>query len=67
MNGEGTVQDAETRWTFVPQQPWTPGAYSLDVLTALEDPAGNRIGRAFEVTKPPAGERDRITIPFKLR
>ena len=65
--GQGSVQDGERGWSFVPRQPWIPGSYALDVLTALEDPAGNRIGRAFEVTQPQADERERITIPFRLR
>ncbi len=65
--GQVSVQEGERGWSFVPRQPWIPGSYALDVLTALEDPAGNRIGRAFEVTQPRSDERERITIPFKLR
>lgn len=48
---EGSVQvdRNETRWGFTPQQPWRAGDYSLSVDTTLEDLAGNRINRPFEV------------------
>ncbi len=38
-----------TQWRFVPYAAWTTGDYSLQVDTALEDVAGNRVGRPFEV------------------
>ncbi|HXY32998.1 MAG TPA: hypothetical protein VEI07_02160, partial [Planctomycetaceae bacterium] len=41
--------EAETRWTFEPQEPWSTGRYRLLASTRLEDPCGNSIGRAFEV------------------
>ena len=43
------VDEAETRWSFTPAEPWRPGAYQLLALDILEDLAGNQIGRAFEV------------------
>jgi hypothetical protein len=43
------IADAETRWTFEPREPWSAGHYVLAVSTRLEDPAGNSIGRPFEV------------------
>jgi hypothetical protein len=43
------VGDEETRWTFEPSEPWAPGRYVLAVSTQLEDPAGNNLGRPFEV------------------
>jgi hypothetical protein len=67
ITGQVSIEDGERRWRFIPRQPWTPGAYTLDVLTALEDPAGNRIGRAFEVREPAADTAERIAIPFRLR
>ena len=67
VQGDITIEHGETRWTFVPRVPWTPGSYTLDVATSLEDPAGNRIGRAFEVTQPQADERDTISIPVHVR
>lgn len=44
-----TVERGETQWRFVPAQPWQPGEYQLIVNTALEDLAGNKIGRPFDV------------------
>jgi len=48
---EGSIQvdRHETRWQFTPQDPWKAGDYSLSVDTTLEDLAGNRINRPFEV------------------
>ena len=40
---------AETQWRFTPRDPWTAGDYDLVALAFLEDLAGNRIGRPFEV------------------
>jgi hypothetical protein len=47
--GEIRVEADETRWTLTPTEVWAPGRYELIVLSILEDLAGNRIGRAFEV------------------
>jgi hypothetical protein len=46
--GREEVADAETRWVFTPDRPWTPGAYAVRVQRALEDRAGNRFDRAFD-------------------
>jgi hypothetical protein len=64
-----TVEAGETRWHFTPRDPWQPGPHSLIVLTTLEDPAGNRIGRAFEVPGGgPAGKQpDSLSLPFEVR
>jgi len=40
---------SDTRWLFKPLSPWEAGEYEIVALSILEDPAGNRIGRAFEV------------------
>jgi hypothetical protein len=47
--GEVQVLPGETQWQFTPARPWAAGAYSLLALSILEDPAGNRIGRPFEI------------------
>jgi hypothetical protein len=47
--GEVRVESGETRWSFTPERPWRAGAYDLLALSILEDAAGNRIGRAFEI------------------
>jgi hypothetical protein len=47
--GTQAIDRGETRWTFTPAVKWAAGEYQLQVDTALEDLAGNRIGRAFDV------------------
>ena len=49
LEGEIAIEAAETRWRFTPRDAWTPGTYDLVALAFLEDLAGNRVGRAFEV------------------
>lgn len=39
----------ETRWSFVPVEPWQAGKYILRSDAALEDRAGNSLARPFEV------------------
>jgi hypothetical protein len=47
--GRAEVRPGETAWEFTPKEPWEAGAYRLAIDTRLEDRAGNRIGRPFEV------------------
>jgi hypothetical protein len=49
MVGTIAVSDEETCWRFLPDEPWKAGDYALVMDTALEDLAGNSIGRPFEV------------------
>jgi hypothetical protein len=49
MAGTVTIGRQETEWRFIPREPWKAGPYQLVADTALEDLAGNRIGRAFDV------------------
>jgi hypothetical protein len=71
VDGGIAVESGETRWTFRPTAPWRAGAYSLLALDILEDPAGNQIGRAFEVSN--AGAVDKgptsktITLRFNVK
>ncbi len=65
-----SIEAAETRWRFTPRDPWTAGDYDLVALAFLEDLAGNRIGRAFEVDNfertDLTPEPERRTLPFKI-
>lgn len=69
----GTVAVAreETEWRFTPAAPWKPGDYQLTVDTSLEDVAGNRVGRPFDVdtfrqvTK--RVEKPTVSVPFRIR
>jgi hypothetical protein len=68
--GQAQVADAETRWTFTPQDPWPPGDYQLLALSILEDLAGNTIGRPFEVDQfkevDRTAEPEKMTLPFRI-
>ena len=47
--GDIRLEAGETRWIFTPRRPWQAGEYRLLAASILEDVAGNRIGRPFEV------------------
>jgi hypothetical protein len=50
ISGQASVRDSERGWAFVPDQPWVAGReQTLQVLRILEDLAGNKVGRAFDV------------------
>jgi hypothetical protein len=49
IEGDVSLEAADRRWAFRPRAAWSAGEYRLVALSILEDPAGNRIGRAFEV------------------
>lgn len=64
------VEGEERIWRFTPGQAWTPGQYYLAVDGVLEDLAGNRPGKAFDVDTSDASqstEAAAITaIPFTV-
>ena len=69
LAGEIRVEQGETRWTFTPRAPWRPGEYQLVAAATLEDVAGNRIGRPFEVdaVESQGSERARgAVVPFRI-
>jgi hypothetical protein len=49
LDGSVTLDREETVWRFVPSRVWAAGAYRLEVVSTLEDLAGNKIGRTFDV------------------
>ena len=51
MPGKVEIGTHELTWSFTPQSPWPAGAYNIVVFGRVEDLAGNRIGRAFEVNQ----------------
>jgi hypothetical protein len=71
VTGAVSLHREETQWRFEPISPWTPGDYRLQVDTALEDLAGNRVGRPFDVdTFDPITvkvSREAESIPFRLQ
>ena len=69
LAGEIRVEEGETRWIFTPGAPWQPGDYRLVAAATLEDAAGNRIGRPFEVdaVDPQGPGRARgAVVPFRI-
>ncbi|HWA59320.1 MAG TPA: hypothetical protein VG692_18855 [Gemmatimonadales bacterium] len=48
MPGRVILEDHDRRWQFVPDEPWYAGRYAVEVNPALEDIAGNRVGRPFD-------------------
>jgi hypothetical protein len=70
LAGDVRVDEHEAHWTMTPAQAWTSGRYELVALPILEDLAGNRIGRAFEIIsmKRPDDISDQnvTTIPFEI-
>jgi hypothetical protein len=69
----GSVEIArnETEWRFTPANPWRAGQYRIVIDTAIEDLAGNRIGRPFDVdvfdkvTQKIATKT--VSLPLKIR
>jgi hypothetical protein len=68
IDGDVTLDVTDSRWQLVPREPWRAGSYSVVALETLEDPSGNRIGRAFEVPiddgRPPTPQR--LTRAFRI-
>ncbi len=70
VEGSIRVDGDETRWQFTPDGSWRAGDYFLSVDTRLEDLAGNRVNRLFEVDVFERVE-ERITttavsLPFRI-
>lgn len=69
--GAVSIEANETRWRFTPTQPWRAGDHTLVIDMALEDQAGNRIGRPFDVDVfNDVTERitkETTTLPFRIR
>lgn len=68
LPGEIRIVNGETEWRFAPRDAWTPGDYAVSVLPILEDPAGNRIGQAFETLTPDGDNAAKpARLPFTIR
>ena len=68
--GEATIDSDDRAWRFTPATAWTAGPFSLVVLTLLEDPAGNRVGRPFEIemfTSRRTEEQESVTVGFTVK
>jgi hypothetical protein len=71
VTGKVTLTRQESEWRFTPAAPWKAGAYRLQIDPSLEDLAGNRVGRAFDVdTREKASEarhKQGVSLPFQVR
>ena len=68
--GDIRLEAGETRWLFIPHAAWRAGEYRLLASSILEDVAGNRIGRPFEVEALASGrvetEATSAALPFRV-
>ena len=68
VSGESRIQNEERRWSFVPDAPWKGTLQQLKVRDMLEDLAGNKVGRPFDVDRFERVDRSIATgsvqIPF---
>jgi hypothetical protein len=71
IGGDIIVGARELSWSFTPREAWSAGPHQLVALGMLEDLAGNRIGRAFEVdqfdTSDRSSEPEKALVPFTIR
>lgn len=59
VEGQVDLMNDETRWVFRPAEPWKPGRRTIRIDGILEDLAGNRLYRLFDVdTSDPAQTKD---------
>jgi len=71
LEGVVVVGASELTWAFTPAEPWKAGQHNLVAFAMLEDLAGNRIGRAFEVDQfdrtDKSNEPEKTLIPFIVK
>lgn len=70
VGGDIKLGEHETIWHFTPRAEWKAGDYFLEAESILEDLAGNRIGRSFEVDETGPQRDEPPTVyrrPFKIQ
>ncbi len=68
LAGAVVVDAGETSWRFTPRDAWQAGEHAVLILPALEDAAGNRLGRAFEAVSPDDDtKKPPVRLPFQIR
>ena len=65
--GEVAMARNEREWRLTPASAWAAGEYRLVADPALEDVAGNRLNRAFDVDLSVKTERGAAGVPVTLR
>ena len=71
VDGIPSLDRRESRWLMTPSAPWASGRYVIRIAATLEDLAGNRIGRAFDVDRFDQVDRrpeppKKIALPFRV-
>jgi hypothetical protein len=64
VEGEATLAEGDRRWRFVPAKAWAPGRYAILVSPELEDVAGNRPGRPFDLDLATGGSQPASPEPL---
>ena len=71
LPGDVVIGPNELTWVFTPRAPWQTGQHNLVAFASLEDLAGNRIGRPFEVDQFDRADRtpepEKTLIPFAVK
>ena len=71
VHGAVEVDREERRWLFTPADPWKRGAHALSIDAALEDLAGNKIGKLFDVDVFDKVDRKlesrNVMLPFEIK
>jgi hypothetical protein len=66
--GVASTSSNETRFSFTPTEPWSPGTYRLVVDPEIEDLAGNKPGRLFDAeTGQASTSPGRVDLSFEVR
>jgi len=70
LPGQGRLERDERRFVFTPDSPWGAGRYALRADPILEDIAGNRIGRPFDIDRRAPGLAEASAraaeLPFEI-
>jgi hypothetical protein len=66
LAGVARLERQETSFVFAPDSPWSAGRYVLRADPVLEDIAGNRIGRPFDIDRRAPGLAETSARPAQL-
>jgi len=73
LAGTSELEKEERTWKFTPTNTWVKGRYEMIVPTAIEDLAGNNVGKPFDVdlvegtTESSATAGASVRVPFSIQ
>ena len=72
VSGAADLENEERTWKFVPAVVWSEANYQIVIPTAIEDLAGNNIGKAFDVDLAESTESEpsaarSVRLPFQVK